>query len=314
LRIAEGKAAPATLENIRLNLTSIVAFLHATLRSIRTNAQIRQFLSNITGGNTRSVIELITSFCGSPNVDARKIINIESTINEYIVPLHEFTKHALLGEFSYYNPQSSLVACNLFDVSAADPREHFLSGLIVGYLSSNLGNRDNDGFVSGDAVVAEMLRHSFLEDQIHNSLRRLASKRLIETPYSHFRELAVPNSTSPQIFHYRATSIGIYHIRYWMGSFSFLDATSTDTPIFDEPARVEVSSLAASFEIRDRLKKASCFRDYLENRWHQANIDASYYDFPSIVAGQALSFELVEKAINKKQLMPTSRGTFKRRF
>ena len=53
LRIAEGKAAPKALEGIRFNIQSIVHFLKATLRSIRANEQIRTFLSNITGGNTR---------------------------------------------------------------------------------------------------------------------------------------------------------------------------------------------------------------------------------------------------------------------
>ena len=43
LRVAEGKAAPAALEGIRLNLGSIVAFLRATLRSIRQNDQIGNF-------------------------------------------------------------------------------------------------------------------------------------------------------------------------------------------------------------------------------------------------------------------------------
>lgn len=300
LRVAEGKAAPAALEGIRLNLGSIVSFLRATLRSVRQNEQIRQFLSNITGGNTRAVMELITTFCGSPNVDARKIVEIETDKQDYLVPLHEFTKHALLGEFAYYNPQSSLVACNTYDVSAADPREHFLSSIVVSYLSSNLGQRDNDGFVSGEAVANEMLRHGFLDDQIRNALRRLASKRLIETPYAHFREIAVDEGVSPLDFYYRATSIGIYHVRFWIGSFSFLDATSTDTPIFDEASRSKISSLAASFEIHDRFEKTMCFREYLENRWHLSNIDASYFDLPNVLVGQARSFELVERVVNKR--------------
>lgn len=301
LRIAEGKAAPGSLQGIRLNLDNIVSFLRATLRSVRQNDDIRQFLSNITGGNTRAVIELITGFCGSPNVDARKIVEIEGESGSYLVPLHEFTKHALLGEFSYYNPQSSLVACNVFDVSAADAREHFISALIIGYLSSNLGIRDNDGFVTGDAIAAEMRRHGFIDEQIDSALTRLASKRLIETPHAHYREVPVENSETPTSFHYRATSIGIYHIRFWMGSFSFLDATSTDTPIFDEQVRTEIANRAASFDIQDRLEKAKLFRDYLEARWHQASFDALYYDFPGIVAGQALGFEQVERANQRIQ-------------
>ncbi len=124
VRVAEGKIAPEALTRIRLNVSSIVLFLIATLRSIRDNEMIQLFLGNITGGNTRLVIELVTGFCGSPNVDSEKIVRIEESDGNYKVPLHEFTKHALLGEYAYFNAQPSLVACNIFDVSIADPREH----------------------------------------------------------------------------------------------------------------------------------------------------------------------------------------------
>ena len=299
LRVAEGKAAPAAFDQIRLNLSSIVSFLRATLRSIRTNDQIRQFLSNITGGNTKAVIELITSFCGSPNVDSRKIVNIEAENGDYVVPIHEFTKHALLGEYSYFNPQSSFLACNVFDVTTADFREHFLSSMIVGYLSSNIGTRDRDGFVAGEQILSEMLPQGYVEDQVAAAIRRLAAKRLIETPYSHYRELPVDDSQSPTSFYFRATSIGIYHIRFWIGSFSFLDAVSTDTPIFDETARAEVSRLAASFDIRERLKKTTAFRDYLESRWHLSNFHASYFDLPTVLASYSREFDMVERAVQK---------------
>lgn len=299
VRVAEGSTAPAALSGIRLQLGSVVSFLTATLRSIRTSESIRFFLGNITGGNTRGVIELITGFCGSPNVDSEKIVRIEEEQGNYIVPLHEFTKHALLGEYAYFNSQSSLVACNIFDVGAADSREHFLSSLLISHLSSNIGIRDNDGFVSGEAIMAEMGRHGFADDQIRHSLRRLAGKRLIETPHAHYRELAVSESELPEQFHFRATSIGIYHVRYWTGSFAFLDATSTDTPIFDESARDEVARLAASFDIGDRYRKADRFKRYLEDKWNLANIGADYYDFPSILRQQQDSFASVKRFIDR---------------
>jgi GTPase SAR1 family protein len=293
LRVAEGKVAPAALDGIRVNLDSMASFLRTVLRSVRDNEQIRQFLSNITGGNTRAVIELITSFCGSPNVDARKIVDIERETGRYLVPLHEFTKHALLGEYSYYNTYSSLVAMNIYDVSVPDPREHFLAPLIVGYLGSNLGIRDNDGFVLGSAIAHEMVKLSYSEEQVKFCLRRLASKRLIETPYMHYKEVAVEDSVSPMGFHYRATSIGLYHIRYWGGSFAFLDAMSIDTPIFDERARDAVVAEAASLDIARRFKKAIAFQDYLVNRWLLANIEPGYFDFRVLVDGQKASFETV---------------------
>jgi hypothetical protein len=204
-----------------------------------------------------------------------------------------------LGEYSYFNPQSSIVACNVFDVTTADFREHFLSAMIVGYLSSNIGSRDKDGFVSGEDILSEMLPRGFVEDQVNAAMRRLAARRLIETPYSHYRELQVDDSKAPTSFYFRATSIGIYHIRFWIGSFSFLDAVSTDTPVFDESARAEISRLAASFEIKERLRKTIVFRDYLESHWHLSNFDASYFDLPTILASYKGEFEMVARAAEK---------------
>lgn len=296
LRVAEGKAAPNALDGIKLKLGSLVLFLTATLRSVKSNENIRQFLSNITGGNTKAVIELITSFCGSPNVDARKIVEIEERSGNYLVPIHEFTKHALLGEFSYYSPQSSLVACNIFDISMADQREHFLAPLIVGYLGSNVGSKDKDGFVSGEKIAEEMISQGFIEDQVESCLRNLASRKLIETPHSHFRELKVLSDERALMLHFRATSVGAYHIRYWCGSFSFLDAMSTDTPIFDEAIRNRVTERAGSFDIMQRFEKTASFRDYLESSWHQGNFQNTYFDFPNVIKLQARDFEIVERA------------------
>jgi GTPase SAR1 family protein/predicted type IV restriction endonuclease len=299
VRVAEGHVAPAALEGIRLHLRSIVLFLRATLRAIRSNNEIKQFLDNITGGNSRAVVELVAGFCGSPNVDSEKIVEIEGSAGDYRVPLHEFTKHALLGDYAYFNPLSSTVACNIFDVVNADPREHFLASLIIMFLSSGAGARDHDGFAVGSAIVQEMAIHGFRTDQVTNALRRLATKRLIETPHAHFREIPVSESERVEDFHFRVTSIGIYHVRFWTGSFSFLDATSTDTPMFEEVPRQIVCDLAASFDTKDRLKKATEFRDYLERQWYAANIHNSYYDFPGMVEFQSRTFEAVTSSIAK---------------
>jgi hypothetical protein len=216
------------------------------------------------------------------------------------VPLHEFTKHALLGEFSYYNAQSSLFACNMFDVGEADSREHFLSNLIVGYVSSNLGKRDNDGYVRGDTIIRELSRFGFIENQVIARLAILANKRILETPHSHFREIELREGESAEALNYRATSIGLYHIKFWVGSFSFLDAMSIDTPIFDESVRDLVCKLAPSSDISDRYEKTVAFRRYLEERWHQSNFETNYYDFPVIISSQSNTFELVERAVLRR--------------
>jgi hypothetical protein len=261
-------------------------------------------LGNITGGNTRLVIELITSFCGSPNVDSRRIVEIEEKNGDYQVPLHEFTKHALLGEYSYYNQLSSLVACNIYDVSSADSREHFLASLLIAYLTSPLGNQNNDGFVPASGILAEMQRLGFNQDQTRLCLKRLAEKRLIETPHAHYREIRVPEDALPDQYSFRVTSIGSYHIRFWLGAFSFLDATSIDTPIFDDEIRSGVFRTAGSFDIEDRYARALIFRSYLERCWHDANFVVPYLNVPQTFVAQQGGFDLVNRFIQRSRKTP----------
>lgn len=300
IRVAEGEQRLEALDAIRFRLNGIVLFLRATLRSIRANEEIKSFLGNITGGNVRSVMELISSFFGSPNVEAEKIIRIEGETGKYIVPLHELTKHALLGEYSYYNPQSSLYACNVYDLSSSDAREHFLKPLIISFLHSNSGVANRDGYVSGEVIVTEMHKFGFTEGQCGHALRKLSRNRLIETPILHYRETEVPLSTPPETFHYRVTSIGLYHIRKWFCSFSFLDAVSIDTPVFEQELRSKIVDLAGSFNISDRFRKATAFREYLENQWLASEINAQYFDYTESVRQSMPTFTMVEKFLGKR--------------
>jgi hypothetical protein len=170
---------------------------------------------------------------------------------------------------------------------------------LIAFLNSSFSIKDNDGFVQGTRLLDEMRKNGFLEEQVRHHLKRLSRKRLIETPHAHYREIEVSDRELPEQFHFRATSIGVYHLLYWSGSFPFLDATSTDTPIFDTAAREPVRSLAESFDIKDRYIKAAAFRSYLQARWQAANMTIAYYDFISIVQSVNEGFEQVKNFIDR---------------
>jgi hypothetical protein len=180
LRLAEGRVPNELLRGVRLNIGNMAEFLRALILSIEKNRDLKEILANITGGNIRALVEFVTNFIGSPNVEAEKIVSIQRSTGKYVIPIHEFSKAAILGEFSHFVPDTSL-AMNLFDVSSPDRREHFLSTMILAYLLSDATIKDKDGFIRSNQIVFEMQSHRFLAEQIHSSLRRLTNKRLIET-------------------------------------------------------------------------------------------------------------------------------------
>ncbi len=125
LKVAEGQIAPDMLHGVRLTLGSMAVFLRALLNSIGKNRDITEILANITGGNIRAVVEFVRQFIGSPNVEAEKIVEIQSRTGNYVIPVHEFSKAAILGDYSHFVPESSL-AMNLFDVQTPDRRHSLL--------------------------------------------------------------------------------------------------------------------------------------------------------------------------------------------
>jgi hypothetical protein len=304
LRIAEGTVSPETLNQISLNLESITMILRVLLRSIRVNDDIKRFVANITGGNIRALLEIFTTFIGSPNVEFNKIIDIEKRTGKYIIPLHEFTKHALLGEFAHYSSTTSL-AVNLFDVYTNDSREHFLSALLIAYLQSPGPHKDADGFVRTRKITEEMQSCKFLPQQIAAHLQKLLRKNLIESEGRegmdlHWSELEGDALSDA----YRVTSVGAYHLHGWMGSFSYLDAMSFDTSIFDEQSFQILARVANSFYIGDRLNRTDEFRNYITRQWHESGINVPYFDWKNIERNGAESFVSVRRAVARLENGP----------
>ena len=93
---------------------------------------------------------MVTSF------NADKIVELMRRKKDgYRIPFHEFSKAALLGDYSHYHAKPSL-AMIIFDVKRPDPREHFLVPLLLSYLNLDGNYRDCDGFVSVETITYEM--------------------------------------------------------------------------------------------------------------------------------------------------------------
>ena len=298
LEMAEGKIPVVGFSNLTIDANNISLFLKALIYSLSTNVEIVELLTNITGGNVRAVIELVKGFIGSPNVDAEKIISIMEDEGKYLIPLHEFSKSALLGIYSHFNPESS-VAFNLFDVTHPDKREHFLCSFIVSFLEKSGEKVDRNGFVSGGDICDEMQGLGFSPEQVEMCLVRLMNKKLIEN-----QRRITPDEDDVGIMgeflsKYRITTIGAYHIKKWIYVFSYIDAMVFDTPIFDDLLKEELNENLESFDIRDRYYRALRFKKYLLSCWREITNYPAYFNFEELMILSEESFRKVSKAIDK---------------
>jgi GTPase SAR1 family protein len=298
LKIAEGRISSEILYGVKVNLRTIAGFIRVLLHSIKVSGDLREILSNITAGNIRAVVEFITNFIGSPNVEAEKIVDLDSRGKQYVIPIHEFSKAAILGDYSHYVPNTSL-AMNLFDVQASDRKEHFLCAMIITFMAAAYTAKDRDGFIAANRIIHEMQGWGFIPEQIKNALRRLTNKRLIETTQRVTFEEDLVGLVGELPDGFRHTSIGAYHLSRWIGKFAYLDAMVFDTPIFESGVRDDISPKLGSFDIADRYERTLKFRTYLSNVWETSSLRPDYFDWNDAVKEGQVDFDTVSAAIRK---------------
>lgn len=297
LDLAEGRLPLDRLDGISIRLDSIALFLRSLIYSLKKSRDLSEFMSNITGGNIREALELTKGFIGSPNVDSDKIISLMEMDEGYIIPLHEFSKSALLGEYSHYDAKSSL-ALNLFDVRYPDKKEHFLSIILINYLISDASSKSPEGFIPTGDICTELCRYGFVVDQIEHALRRLTNKKLIETTERITFDEGLQGLVGDMPMAFRATTIGSYHCSRWSPSFAYMDAMLVDTPILDSTARQNILNDINSFEISRRLHRTTAFDEYLMNCWEKFEHHPVYFDWPTTRKAGDASFLSVQRAVN----------------
>lgn len=304
VRLARGEEV-SPLNNANVTSENLALFLEVLISSLQKNKEINEFLDNITGGNIRKVIEFVTGFIGSPNIDAEKIIDIQEEQGRYIIPIHEFTKQALLGDYSHYSRETSS-SMNVLDLSTPDQKEHFLVPLIISYLSFQGDHLDKNSFCRYTNIIEEFQASGFTPKQVDDALRRTTNRKLIETSLRvtfEEDEDKVLIGDMPDSF--RITTIGAYHIKKWLGDFAYLDAMLFDTPILVSSVREAISTNLSSMEIKDRYLRALEFKKYLLQSWKQFIRAPSYFNFEEICEEQSSGFERVRQhLINVKKMKP----------
>lgn len=299
LDVAEGRRHLESLSQIRLNLSNIAAFLQVILNTIDKSNDVNLFLDNITGGNIRLLIELIANTVGSPNIDTEAIVRGLEELGEFVLPVHDWWKVAIKGDYHYYDPARSLSA-NVFSVFGPDQKEHFLMPMILAYLDSSGKHRNAEGFVTYTEISREMQSWGFRGSSIEAAIRLNNNMRLIESNrrISFDEDEAGLYGAIPDLW--RISTVGAYHLRVWATAFPYLDAMAVDMPIFDEELFQELAETIRSLALEDRLERARAIRDYLSEIWDKSAISTEYFNWPFACQEGDTSFQKVERALARR--------------
>lgn len=245
-------------EALQFSIDDVSAYLDMLDASFRNSDQLRELVDNLSGGNVRRAISMLSKFVGSPYVKTERVLAESRGGGQYTVPPHEFLRAVVLGDYAYFDPTKSDVV-NVFDLSVDDGREHFLLLSLLSYIR---GNDDGKGsFVEVEVIYATFAALGFSQEQIAYHLERAVRYDLLDS--------SMEEAMGP----FRTNQLGAYVSAKLPTFFSYVDAVIVDTPIVKASVRSEMRD-ARSFE--ERISRVSNFVHYLDEEWASAGLQAVY--------------------------------------
>lgn len=268
-KIARGETPLATIK-IDVTFSKLDSLIEILLDSLHSNKNLYELIDNVSNGNIRKAIEMIKDFFGSGHIDTEKMLGIASTSGSYTIPTHEFLRAIIYGDNIHYNPNSSLIV-NIFDVRYYDPKEHFITPILLSILHSFSQSNKNDGFVDVATIYSVIQGFGYNPDQVDGVVDMAYSKGMLETSEKGNR---LSHDAPVKL---RITTLGAYHIMRLLSTFTYVDAMIVDTPIFDNsfPTNPNIYSMA------DRIERVIRFKSYLDAQWEQMKGNARYFDWDS---------------------------------
>lgn len=238
-------------QGLTLNSESLLVYIDVLIDAFEHNRQLIELIDNLSSGNTRRALDFVSTFVGSGYVQTSRILDSHREGRSYIIPLHEFERAILYGDYQYYDPNTSPVI-NLFDVVHGDGKEHFLLALLIEQARQE-GGGSSGGFAELGAVTSPLQALGYRPEQLEYHLERAVKGRLLESTESRSQGQIV-----------RVTPAGAYLTQKMAHRFTYLDAVVVDTPIIDPGARAQIKNVS---DIADRFDRASLFADYLDSVW-----------------------------------------------
>jgi len=252
-------------------------YLSILEKSFGRSPKLESALINLSGGNARRALELLTIFVRSPHADANRMVE-RNKKRDYLIPHHIFLRAVLLAGGRHYQPSTSRIP-NLFDISTADRREHFLLPCMLGLLRRASEQPEHEGYVSIEAVFGAFQEAGFEPDQIEYGVRRMRSGELAEQ---------LPPDGAIQAV--RLTTVGAYAHAQLSREYTYLDVVTIDTPVGDPGIRDDLKVVDA---IRPRLERAEFMLAYLDRAWQESELASmGLFDWSS--CSQEIRAEMAE--------------------
>lgn len=260
------------------------AYLRIMIKSFKRSERLRETLINLSGGNTRRALELLTTFVESPHAEPYDVLRRNrGRRTDYLIPHHVFLRAVLLGDAAHYDPGASRIP-NLFDISTSEGREHFLLPCLLGLLRRASEHHDSEGYISMEDLIATFQDAGFSVDQIDFALRRGLNGDFLEK---------LPPDADPRAL--RLTSAGAYAHRSLAASFQYCDAIVVDTPVADPEVRARLRVVRA---VRQRLERAEHFLGYLDEKWQASGLDElGLFDWPSARASVRAEMAYIQERL-----------------
>lgn len=269
-----GKSIPGV--ELHVDLKDLLDYLKIIYYSFNKNEKLVEFVDNVCGGNIRLALDFIRTFVGSGHADTAKMLRIYREKGRYNVAFHEFVRAVIYGDHRDYDPSFSEIT-NLFDISGADGREHFLAPIILAYLGLESHSSGSAGYVTTEALHRYVQYLGFQPIKISSVLERLLKSKLVETE----TKVPISGGGEDRNLYYRITTIGSYYYQKLACNFNYIDAMVVDTPIVERKVRDKIKDEGP---VLKRLDRAEEFRRYLDSQWKKIESATEVFDWQQLSA------------------------------
>jgi len=94
------------------------------------------------------------------------------------------------------------------------------------------------------------------------------------------------------------TNSGIYHLRFLVQSFTYIDSIIVDTPILSDSFK---GNILNEMNIEKRLERAIVFKEYLDEQWILSNIKSQHFSWETYSAELKKDINRIKDRVTKEE-------------